>query len=323
MLSLTVRNRWVMAVLAVAWVVVLVVSSQREVLAGPADTRADLPLDRGVNQRVADFTLEDVASNRPISLYSFIGKKAIVLVFLGTDCPVGNLYVPRLNELNNEFRSRASCSSASTPMPTRPSRTSPSTCRDAGIEFPVLKDPGNLVADAALVERTCELIVLDGFARIRYRGAIDDQYVQGKGKDSPRPDLPARRPASGRCRQADRGAGHARSPAACSTGSTSSRSSGDSRRGSGPLPEVSRVEARDEEHPIEVGKVTYAGEVAAIIQNQCQTCHRPGQVGPFSLLTYDDARKHTAMIREVVDRPPDAPLARRSALRPFRSTIAA
>ena len=42
-------------------------------------------------------------------------------------------------------------------------------------------------------------------------------------------------------------------------------------------------------------------DVAEIIQNKCQTCHRPGQVGPFSLLTYDDARKHSAMIREVVD----------------------
>ena len=49
----------------------------------------------------------------------------------------------------------------------------------------VLKDPSNLVADAALAERTCEVIVLDGFARIRYRGAIDDQYVRGKSKDAP------------------------------------------------------------------------------------------------------------------------------------------
>ena len=49
-----------------------------------------------------------------------------------------------------------------------------------------------------------------------------------------------------------------------------------------------------------VGKVSYSGGVASIIQNKCQTCHRPGQVGPFSLLTYDDARKHAAMIREVV-----------------------
>ena len=67
-------------------------------------------------------------------------------------------------------------------------------------------------------------------------------------------------------------------------------------------PEVaSALDARDKQHPVEVGKVSYAADVAAIIQNKCQTCHRPGQVGPFSLLSYDDARKHSAMIREVVD----------------------
>ena len=59
--------------------------------------------------------------------------------------------------------------------------------------------------------------------------------------------------------------------------------------------------SREKEHPIEVGKVTYAADVAEIIQNKCQICHRPGQVGPFSLFTYDDAKKHTEMIREVVD----------------------
>ena len=54
------------------------------------------------------------------------------------------------------------------------------------------------------------------------------------------------------------------------------------------------------DHPAEVGKVSYASHVAAIMQNKCQTCHRPGQTAPFSLLSYDDARKHSAMIREVV-----------------------
>ena len=53
--------------------------------------------------------------------------------------------------------------------------------------------------------------------------------------------------------------------------------------------------------PIRVGSVTYSGKVAAIMQNKCQSCHRPGQVAPFSLLTYNDALKHAAMIEEVVE----------------------
>ncbi len=36
---------------------------------------------------------------------------------------------------------------------------------------------------------------------------------------------------------------------------------------------------------------TYHREVSRILQKSCQDCHRPGQVAPFSLLTYDQARK--------------------------------
>ncbi len=72
--------------------------------ADPVDAKKELPVNRGVMQRVADFTLDDVTTGRSISLYSFVGKRAIVVVFLGTDCPVGNLYVPRLIELNREYK---------------------------------------------------------------------------------------------------------------------------------------------------------------------------------------------------------------------------
>ena len=37
---------------------------------------------------------------------------------------------------------------------------------------------------------------------------------------------------------------------------------------------------------------TYHKDVARIIQKQCQDCHRPGEVAPFSLLTYEQAKKH-------------------------------
>ena len=46
--------------------------------------------------------------------------------------------------------------------------------------------------------------------------------------------------------------------------------------------------------------VTYAKQVAPIIQVRCQECHRPGEIGPFSLLTFEDARKRTSRIREAV-----------------------
>jgi hypothetical protein len=47
--------------------------------------------------------------------------------------------------------------------------------------------------------------------------------------------------------------------------------------------------------------VTYASDVAPIVQEKCQSCHRAGQVGPFPLMTYDDVRKKSAGIAEAVE----------------------
>ena len=169
----------------VACGVVAALSATPATYAGPADSKSELPVDRGVMQRVADFTLKDVATDRPVSLYSFVGKKAIVLVFLGTDCPVGNLYVPRLIELNQEYKKKGAVFLAINSNAHETQEQVAKFVRETGIDFPVLKDVQNKVSDTVLAERTCETLVLDGFGRIRYRGAIDDQYTQGKAKDKP------------------------------------------------------------------------------------------------------------------------------------------
>lgn len=44
---------------------------------------------------------------------------------------------------------------------------------------------------------------------------------------------------------------------------------------------------------------TYNRDVAPILYRQCATCHRPGEVAPFSLLTYQDTAKRAALIAAV------------------------
>ena len=46
-------------------------------------------------------------------------------------------------------------------------------------------------------------------------------------------------------------------------------------------------------------EVTFATHIAKIMYDHCSTCHRPGQSGPFSLLTYEDFRKHSETIAVV------------------------
>lgn len=44
---------------------------------------------------------------------------------------------------------------------------------------------------------------------------------------------------------------------------------------------------------------TFTKDVAPIVFENCTTCHRPGQVAPFPLVTYADAQKHAAQIAAV------------------------
>ena len=49
-------------------------------------------------------------------------------------------------------------------------------------------------------------------------------------------------------------------------------------------------------------EVTFYKEVAPIIYRSCAPCHRPGEAGPFSLLSYEDAKKHATQIAAVTKR---------------------
>jgi tetratricopeptide (TPR) repeat protein len=49
-------------------------------------------------------------------------------------------------------------------------------------------------------------------------------------------------------------------------------------------------------------RVTFTKDVAPIIWTRCATCHRPGEIGPFSLLTYDDVRRRVTQIADVTSR---------------------
>src|SRR5882672_4068337 len=45
---------------------------------------------------------------------------------------------------------------------------------------------------------------------------------------------------------------------------------------------------------------TFTKDVAPILEKNCQVCHRPGEAGPFSMLTYEQTRPWAAAIRQAV-----------------------
>jgi peroxiredoxin len=250
------RNLGVLA----AVLLMIAVWAQAQPASGPEDDR-----------RVTDFALKDIAGKR-VSLSDFKDKKAIALVFLGTQCPINNAFMPRLGELHKVYAGRGVQFLGINSNVQDTAERVAEHARKFEIPFPVLKDDGNRVADQLNVQRTPETLVLDATGVIRYRGRIDDQY----GIDYKRAQ-PTRRDLAEALDEVLAG-----------------------KRVTVPLTEVPGCYIGRVSPTTESGPVTYAKDVATIVQNRCQECHRPGQIGPMPLLTYDDVRNWSAMIEEVV-----------------------
>jgi peroxiredoxin len=224
-----------------------------------------------VGATVPDFSLKDI-HRRARSLAGFPGKKAFVVAFVDTECPLTSLFVPSLIALHKEYAAKGVQFLAINSSSQDSFVSVSADAQERHVPFPVLKDFDQKVADAFGATRTPEVFLLDAQRVIRYRGRIDDQYGIGFRRDRPtRRDLKealdellAGRPIT--------------RPSTEASGCPIERS----------------ATSRDGNRP------TYAQEVAAILQRRCQECHRPGEIGPFPLLTYDDAKRRTRRIREAV-----------------------
>jgi tetratricopeptide (TPR) repeat protein len=49
-------------------------------------------------------------------------------------------------------------------------------------------------------------------------------------------------------------------------------------------------------------RVTFYRQIAPIVYANCTPCHRPGESGPFSLVTYEDVRRHAQQVAAVTKR---------------------
>src|SRR5262249_10841425 len=110
------------------------------------------------------------------SLSDYRGKKAVVVVIVGTECPISNLYVVTLAEMHQKYSDRGVQLLAVTSNDQAPSDESPAHAKERTLPFPVLKDEDHSVVDALGGSRTPEAFLLDADGVIRYTGRIDDQY---------------------------------------------------------------------------------------------------------------------------------------------------
>src|SRR4051794_16633292 len=152
------------------------------VLACPATFAA--PPEAGVR-----LTFQDIRYLKR-SLDDFPSRRAYVLVFTATGCPVVGRYLPGLNRMERAYRDKgvqfisvnAGADDSITAMAAH--------AVEHDVAFPTVKDVDGSCAAALGVTRTPEVVVLDAGRKVRYRGRIDDQYRVGGARPQPtREDL--------------------------------------------------------------------------------------------------------------------------------------
>jgi peroxiredoxin len=236
-----------------------------------AALRADTPTSQ-IGKKIDKLALPDTAGKQ-WSMAGLKEKKAVVVLFLGTQCPINNAFMPRLAELHRTYAGKGVQFLAVNANRQDDPKRIAEHAKEHGIPFPVLRDAGNVVADLFGARRTPEAFILDAERAIRYQGRIDDQFGIGFQRPAPtRHDLAAALDEL----LAGKKISQATTPVAgCLIG------------------RVSR--------PKDTGSITYTRQVSRIVQARCQECHRPGQVGPMALLTYDDVSSWSETIREVIE----------------------
>lgn len=195
-------------------------------------------------------------------------------VFLSTTCPISNSYVQELNRLHKMVPEGAELYGVvSQSEVTRQSATEHFQEFDA--KFPVLFDASQMLSHVLEPTHVPEAFVLNSSGDIVYSGAIDNAYES----------IGRRRPNAENHYLADaiKAAVSGRKPLVSKT------------KPVGCILLRDRIENKSSD-------LTYTRDIAPILQQRCQTCHRLGQVAPFTLTNFDEARTHAEMIVEVTQR---------------------
>jgi peroxiredoxin len=240
-------------------------------LLGKATDKPNAAPPAAIGDKIPNIRFKDIRFlNR--SLEDFRDKRAFVLVFTTTTCPLVQRYLPTLRAMEKEYRSKGVQFLAVNVGPEDGIIDLATQMVEHEMEFPFVKDVDGKCSTTLGVERTPEVVVLDGERRLHYRGRIDDQYRHGGSLPRPtRQDLKEALDAV----LAGRPVPATEAPVDGCLITTAA-----------PL-----TPRRD---------VTFTEHVQPLLRKHCQECHRPGTPAPFSLITYDEVAGKARMIGEVV-----------------------
>jgi len=227
---------------------------------------AEPPLPKLDGQAVADFSLPDLHGKSWSLSQALQGKKLAVIVFVSTECPMSNAYLQPLAELAKNYEPQGVAFAAINANAGEDAEVLAAHAKEFAIPFPLLVDAKQKSVAVLRPSVNPEAFVLDAQRVVRYRGRIDDGYYE-RLKKAPTvkrfdlqialDELLAGKPVT--------------TPVTKALGC--------------------QIVLCAPDNAATGGEVTYYRDVLPILQNHCQTCHRPGEVGPFSLMTYRQAFK--------------------------------
>ncbi len=213
------------------------------------------------------------SSGEKITLGSILKKPYLVVIFLGTECPLVKIYLPQIGQISEKYQDVAAVIGVDSNSQDTLEEIK-TFVQSNKISFPIYKDLDGKLASALDAKRTPEALIVDRRGEVLYQGRIDDQYGVGYARESAtREYLSA---ALDQLRQ-----GHSVT--------------------------VPRTEAvgcfigRNYSVQKHSGDVTYQNRIATIIEKHCVECHQEGEIGPFALTDYDDVAAWSETIGEVIE----------------------
>src|SRR5678816_2201775 len=142
------------------------------VIAGVAFA-GEVPAPPAIGATIEDFTLPD-ADNKERSLKSLAGKNGTVLLFIAVQCPVSNAYNERMAKLAEDYKAKGIAVIGINSNVAEDAAAVKTHAAEHKLSFPILKDPGNKIADRLGASVTPEAYFIDMNNKLLYHGRIDN-----------------------------------------------------------------------------------------------------------------------------------------------------
>lgn len=131
---------------------------------------------------VAPFALPDPASGRSVTVGAWKERKATVLMFIATKCPVSNAYNARMARLAKTYAPQGVQFYGINSNQAEGGAEIVAHSKQNGFSFPVLKDAGNKIADRFEAQVTPEVYVVGANGNLLYHGNIDNSKDESEVK---------------------------------------------------------------------------------------------------------------------------------------------